>query len=87
MRLGQARLKQTIMSEFCEIRWIASGSRDVSGAAIELVKKLGLPSNKVLVNANFSKIPSTTPYCTRHLALQIVKLYEDVVLNQDAQVG
>jgi hypothetical protein len=78
-------MKQNIMSEFCEIRWIASGLRDVSGAAIELVNKLGLPTNKVLVNANFSKIPTSTPFGTRHLALQIVKLYEDVVLNQDSQ--
>jgi len=74
------RLKQSVLCEFCEIRWKASACADVTGAAKELLANLNLPSDRVLVEADFTKIPPSSKLGSRHTALQLVKMYEDVMV-------
>ena len=78
VRIGEVKRSQNVLSEFCEIRWAASSSSEVSQMAQEIFKKLSLPSNAVQIVSNFSKIQPTVPYCNRHLAVLLVKFYEEL---------
>ena len=79
VRIGKMRSKQSILCEFCEVRWTASASSEVSGAAKEMLKKLALPVERSLVSPNYSAISAKTPFCSRHTALQVIQMYEDVI--------
>ena len=78
VRLGKVKLRQIILGEFCEIRWVAMGSSSPSGAYDELIAKLGLPASRRALDVDLKSV-ANVPFDSRHTALQMVKLYEDAM--------
>jgi hypothetical protein len=81
------RLLAAELCEFCQIRWLASGSWEESSMSLDLLNKIAPGTqdedmNRKHVNTNFSRIPHQQPFGSQHEALQLVKLYEDVLLER-----
>lgn len=77
VRLGRVRRMQTVLCEFCQVRWTAWGSVESPGMTQELLEKLALPSSRTEIPAQLIKSNAFVPYGPRHLALQVIRLYED----------
>ena len=83
VRLGRTRRMQTVLCEFCEVRWEAWGSGETPQMAHEIVEKLELPATRLEVPSQALKggNTNTIPFGNRHLALQLIRLYEDETTN------